>query len=83
VDIDDGGKRIEKSIGVLKEGKDEGVRSIVGRGDDLDGRYDNRFEEVVVKLGELRRDGEVEGLDIKLFGGEEIRIRDPILKGLD
>lgn len=83
VDIDDGPKTIEKSIALLKQAKDEGVTSIVATPHHLHPRYDNTFQQVLVKLAELRTHPEVQALDIKLFPGQEIRITDSILKGLD
>ena len=38
---------------------------------------------MLVKLAELRTHPEIQALDIKLFPGQEIRITDSILKGLD
>lgn len=83
VDIDDGPKTIEKSIALLKQAKYEGVTSIVATPHHLHPRYDNTFQQVLVKLAELRTDPEVQALDIKLFPGQEIRITDSILQGLD
>lgn len=54
VDIDDGPKTIEKSIALLKQAKDEGVTSIVATPHHLHPRYDNTFQQVLVKLAELR-----------------------------
>ncbi|HEI1349397.1 TPA: tyrosine-protein phosphatase [Staphylococcus aureus] len=83
VDIDDGPKTIEKSIALLKQAKYEGVTSIVATPHHLHPRYDNTFQQVLVKLAELRTHPEVQALDIKLFPGQEIRITDSILQGLD
>ncbi|MGE7104091.1 CpsB/CapC family capsule biosynthesis tyrosine phosphatase, partial [Staphylococcus aureus] len=72
VDIDDGPKTIEKSIALLKQAKDEGVTSIVATPHHLHPRYDNTFQQVLVKLAELRTHPEVQALDTWICEIEEL-----------
>ena len=74
VDIDDGPKQL-KSIALLKQAKYEGVTSIVATPHHLHPRYDNTFQQVLVKLAELRTHPEVQALDIKLFPGKKLELQ--------
>lgn len=75
VDIDDGPKTIEKSIALLKQAKDEGVTSIVATPHHLHPRYDNTFQQVLVKLAELRTHPEVQALILNYFPGKKLELQ--------
>lgn len=75
VDIDDGPKTIEKSIALLKQAKDEGVTSIVATPHHLHPRYDNTFQQVLVKLAELRTHPEVKHWILNYFPGKKLELQ--------
>ncbi len=64
-----------KEYCTIKQGNNEGVTSIVATPHHLHPRYDNTFQQVLVKLAELRTHPEVQALDIKLFPGKKLELQ--------
>lgn len=83
VGIDDGPSDIEQAVKLIQQAKSQGITGIVATPHHLHPRYRNQFQQVTTKLAELRQHPTIQQLEVTLFPGQEIRITDEILTGLE
>ena len=83
INVDDGPKSREEMLNLLKQAKSEGVTEIIATPHHLSSAYDNDKQQVLSKVEELLSMNEVQEIGIKLYPGQEIRITDQILPGLE
>ena len=70
-------------LNLLKQAKSEGVTEIIATPHHLSSAYDNDKQQVLSKVEELLSMNEVQEIGIKMYPGQEIRITDQILPGLE
>ncbi|MEQ6028423.1 tyrosine-protein phosphatase [Staphylococcus saccharolyticus] len=83
INVDDGPKSKEEMLNLLKQAKSEGVTEIIATPHHLSPAYDNDKQQVLSKVEELLSMNEVQEIGIKMYPGQEIRITDQILPGLE
>ena len=83
INVDDGPKSREEMLNLLKQAKSEGVTEIIATPHHLSSAYDNDKQQVLSKVEELLSMNEVQEIGIKMYPGQEIRITDQILPGLE
>ena len=83
INVDDGPKSREEMLNLLKQAKSEGVTEIIATPHHLSPAYDNDKQQVLSKVEELLSMNKVQEIGIKMYPGQEIRITDQILPGLE
>nr|WP_263314158.1 CpsB/CapC family capsule biosynthesis tyrosine phosphatase [Mammaliicoccus sp. Marseille-Q6498] len=83
IGVDDGPQVEEDAIGLLKQAKEQGITGVVVTPHHLHPRYKNDFKSVEQGIEKLKEIPEIAQLDIKLYPGQEIRITDEILDGIE
>ena len=83
INVDDGPKSREEMLNLLKQAKSEGVTEIIATPHHLSSAYDNDKQQVLSKVEELLSMNKVQEIGIKMYPGQEIRITDQILPGLE
>lgn len=81
--VDDGPKIDVETIMLLKQAKKEGVTGIIATPHHLHTRYSNDFDEVIKNIEELNQHEEIKALDVNIYPGQEIRITDQIITGIE
>ncbi|MBI5975593.1 tyrosine-protein phosphatase [Staphylococcus canis] len=83
IGVDDGPQSEEAMLALLKQAHAQGIKGIVATPHHLHPRFENEAQKVMDELKKLRAHPIVQQLDIQLYPGQEVRITDEILKGLD
>ncbi|MFW3612488.1 tyrosine-protein phosphatase [Staphylococcus caprae] len=83
INVDDGPNNTAQMLELLNQAKKEGVTEIIATPHHLSPSYENHREKVLEKIDELQSLEEVQKLNIKIHPGQEIRITDQILPGIE
>ncbi|MBL3398947.1 capsular biosynthesis protein [Staphylococcus pasteuri] len=83
VNMDDGPQSKEAMIQLLKQAKQEGITCIIATPHHLHPKYQNSFQQTSLKLAELKQLTEIKSLGIEFYPGQEIRITDEIIQGIE
>lgn len=80
--IDDGATTIDDSIEMAKLASEEGITHILATPHHLNRNWINKKDEVENLVFEVQRELDINGIDITLFPGQEVRISGELLKNI-
>ncbi|AYU56113.1 tyrosine-protein phosphatase [Staphylococcus debuckii] len=81
--VDDGPDINVETISLLKQAKKEGITGVIATPHHLHTKYSNDFNEVKKRVEELNLQEEIKELGISIYPGQEIRITDQIIIGIE
>lgn len=81
--VDDGPKSMEEILILLKQAKNEGVTGIIVTPHHLHPNWNNTYPRIEIMVDKLLLDSRITEVGVKLFPGQEVRIKDQILRDLD
>lgn len=81
--VDDGAQNLADALALGKKAVSQGITHILCTPHHENGRYLNPKEKVILKTNELQRAFEKEGIPLKVFPGQEIRLFPEILPAIE
>ncbi len=81
--MDDGPGSLEDSLALIKGMMEHGVKSAIATPHHLNEYYVNSYSDVVKSVNMLREEVEKEGLNFKIYPGQEVRLRDDIIERVE
>ena len=83
VNMDDGPKTKQAMIQLLTQAKEEGITGVIATPHHLNPKFNNSFQNVSLKLAEMRKRPEIKDLGIELFPGQEVRLTGAMIKEIE
>lgn len=83
VNMDDGPKTKQAMIQLLIQAKEEGITGVIATPHHLNPKFNNSFQNVSLKLAEIRKIPEIKGLGIELFPGQEVRLTEAMINEIE
>ncbi len=80
--IDDGSKDWDESLEMVREGANDGIKTIVATPHHMNGVYKNERNEIIELMFQLNHLIKEEGLDVKVLPGQEIRVYEQFVADL-
>lgn len=81
--VDDGPSSENEMLSLLEQAKQEGVTGIIVTPHHLHPKYNNPIDKVEEHIHRIKNNKAIQELNIDFYIGQEIRISDEILKGID
>ncbi|MBO0387405.1 capsular biosynthesis protein [Staphylococcus simulans] len=81
--VDDGSSSMDETLDMILQAQEQGVTGIIVTPHHLHPKYNLDFKEVQKHLDELMAEDNIQNTNIQLFPGQEIRVTDEILKGIE